>query len=271
MLLLIPPAVLIASAAPRGSALADDEPTQMFDQVVGNQTSDAPPTTDGDTALGTAERGTAVDVPVDPADGIEIDFAASALDAVIVPLDDDLTDFVRTGDVAVADGLHYATIAQPLEGGGFRLGVEIDDASTSTLSYDIDLGSELSVVQRVDGGFDFLAGDGTVQGGLAAPWAVDATGAAVPVRYDLEGSVLTRTLEYDAATTFPVVTNWCIFGKNSSGGCRGAGVAKTIAYEGAWAMFGTMVCGAAGLAPPPAGYACVGGMFVLKSSLPGPR
>lgn len=75
--------------------------------------------------------------------------------------------------------------------------------------------------QAAEGGHDFVDAGGAVVGGLGAPWAVDAAGNLVPVGYSFNGNTLTRTVYTTDATVYPVATNFCLFGRNSQGGCNG--------------------------------------------------
>ncbi len=42
---------------------------------------------------------------------------------------------------------------------------------------------------------------------IGAAWAVDANGAAVPTRYEIDGTTLTQVVETDATTAYPVVAD----------------------------------------------------------------
>ena len=185
-------------------------------------------TSDGDSELVVVEDGTSIDVPSDAADPIVIELATGA--GVEVQLDATETgDFERDGNVAVAEADGFRTIAEPTDDGGFRLAVIItDDASPKDFSYDFTLDEGTSVVARDDGGFDFVDGDGAIVGGIAAPWGVDAAGKPVAVWYDFDGSTLVRHVATDETTVFPVATNWCMFGKNPNGSCRGSRVVKAV-------------------------------------------
>jgi hypothetical protein len=213
----------VAFAQPVG---ADDGATvdavTVVEDLLGNQTAGGVVAAGGDTAVVVATAGTVVDVPTDPTDGIAVDLAGSGADVAITPLDPGLDDFARDGAMATAGGDGYATVVQPLVGGDLRLAVTLDDPSAPrSLSYDLDLPEGTQVIQRPDGGFDFVAVDGTLTGGLAAPWAIDANGNPVSVSYHHDGNGrITRHILTDADTAYPVIANFCIFGKNPNGSCR---------------------------------------------------
>jgi hypothetical protein len=167
------------------------------------------------------EDGTTIDVPRDPDKGIAIDLSGLGVDVVVAPLDGSLADFVTSNNVAIAQGDGYSTIAQPTEDGEFRMAVVLDDASAPrSMVYDFALEPGTAITKRSDGGYDFADATGKTLGGLGAPWGIDANGNLVDVSYSFAGGRLTRTIEVDATTAFPVVANWCLFGKNPNGSCR---------------------------------------------------
>jgi hypothetical protein len=187
------------------------------------------------------EDGVAIDVPADPNNGIAIDSHIGSA-VVITPTDAQLTDFEADGTTAVAEGNGYSTVAQPLEDGDFRLAVVLEDAiAPTTLGYQLELDAGVQPVMRPDGGFDFIAIDGTIVGGIGAPWATDAAGQPVPVAYSIAGNTLTRTLLTSDTTQFPVITNFCIFGRNPNGSCRGSRPLNRCTRTGTqWAVVGAV-------------------------------
>ena len=214
------------------------------------------------------EHGTVVDVPTDPADGLTVDTAGSGVEVTMTPLDETLGEFdLVAGDpVAVAEGDGYETVAQPLADGDFRLAVTISGPeSPHSFAYEMELPDGASALKRSDGGFDFVDAAGVVVGGLGAPWGEDAAGQPVAVTYDLVGNVLTRTVAISDAAAYPVLTNWCLFGKNPNGSCRGSRVVKDALYDFAWYAVGTLVCAPVAIATTPAGGAvCAGSVSALK-------
>jgi hypothetical protein len=82
-----------------------------------------------------------------------------------------------------------------------------DETAPTRYSYDLDLeaGEHLDVV---DGGAVVTDADGTVLLAAAAPWATDAEGAAVPTRYEVDGSTLTQVVDHTAVdAAYPVVAD----------------------------------------------------------------
>jgi len=278
----------VAFAQPVG---ADDgasvDAVTVVEDLVGNQTAGGVVAAGGDTAVVVATAGTVVDVPMDPSDGIAVDLAGSGADVAITPLDPGLDDFARDGAMATAEGDGYATVIQPLVGGDLRLAVTLDDPSAPrSLTYELDLPEGTRVVQRPDGGFDFVAVDGALTGGLAAPWAIDANGNPVSVVYHHDGNGrITRHVLTDADTAYPVIANFCIFGKNPNGSCRNpargavnhvkdnwpgwlagfsAGMLVRLTCYAAFGGFTITTSGAAAAAYPTAIAACNGLAFLTS-------
>jgi hypothetical protein len=260
--------VLVTAAVYVGNPVHAEEPStdeEVVDAlgaaevVVGEYTSDAVVSHDESSAVVLVESGTSIAVPVDPEDGIAVD-SRRGVDATVVPTDVQLGQFEQTyGPIAVAAAPAYVSIAEPLEGGDLRLAVVLTDADApTTLSYEFRLDEGLTVTPRLDGGFDFVDAEGIVQGGLAAPWAFDANDNPVEVQYAFAGDVLTRTLTITPSTAFPVVTNWCLLGKNPNGSCRGSSVAKRVVYDTGWFVAGAAVCGPIGAATGGAAAAACG-------------
>lgn len=261
-------AALTTVTVTTASASEADSVESALDAVsdlLGNQTAVASVAQDADSAVVLVEDGVAIDVPSDPNDGIAIDSHTGSA-VVITPTDAQLTDFEANGTTAVADGDGYSTVAQPLEDGDFRLAVILKNASApNTLSYQLELDPGVQPVMRPDGGFDFVAPDGTTVGGTGAPWAIDAAGQPVPVSYSITGNTLSRTVLTSDATQFPVITNFCIFGRNPNGSCRGSRWVKPATQCAGWGLVGAAgVLATGGTAGPAVG---VGLMSCAASQL----
>ncbi|QNP72621.1 DNRLRE domain-containing protein [Streptomyces roseirectus] len=162
------------------------------------------------------------------------------------------------------------TVAQPTLEGGVRTFQVIKNATAPheyTSAMKLPAGATLT---PFDGG-TVLVSSGTdentvVHGLIDAPWARDADGKAVPTSYRVEGDKLVQTVDFSAATAFPVVVDPKLtFGLNiyfnaTSVEWKAYSMAATTAGWGGWlygctvaklpaklAGIGKMVCGAAGL------------------------
>jgi len=76
-------------------------------------------------------------------------------------------------------------------------------SNTQRYRLDVPAGTDL---QALNGGYALVQSDGTVAGIIAAPWATDATGRALPTSYSLEGTTLVQTTDTTGAS-FPVVVD----------------------------------------------------------------
>jgi hypothetical protein len=202
----------------------------VFEALLGNQTAPTVASTSPEEALTSKVDGTEVVIPEGVGDPLTVDLAAGAASLDIEIADREAGGFKPTaGGVAASAGDSYTSIAQPLAGGDFRLAVVLQDRSApSTYTYDLGLEPGVRSVRRPDGGYDFVDADGGAVGGVAAPWGLDAAGHSVDVTYDLQDGRLVRTVLTDRSTVFPVVTNFCIFGKNPNGSCRGSGSVSSV-------------------------------------------
>ncbi len=72
--------------------------------------------------------------------------------------------------------------------------------------YSLSLPEGASLEAISDGSVAVVGSDGIVIGLFAAPWAKDATGAAVPTHYEIEGTALTQVVQHGSAA-YPVVAD----------------------------------------------------------------
>lgn len=152
-------------------------------------------------------------VPVDPEQSIVISAAAQE-DA---PLSVALPAEVELEHATVADNgtIVYEAVdggadvaVQVLDDASVRIMTVIPDASASReCTYDLAIPADAVVTEREDGSMLFTTADGDWLGGVAAPWATDANGSAVPTRYRVEGSALVQEVDFTSATDFPVVAD----------------------------------------------------------------
>ncbi|WP_170285562.1 DUF2599 domain-containing protein [Microbacterium rhizomatis] len=145
------------------------------------------------------------------------------------------------------DGTTSVPIAKEDGSVQFTTIIESPDSPTS-FRYDLDLPVGAKLEQVEDGGVAVVGGDGTVLYGILAPWAVDATGAAVDTKYVLEGTALVQVVDHSAASKYPVVADpwlggtWVQEWAWYSGIVRIALTPTTFAQ---WACPGNVVCAAA--------------------------
>lgn len=148
-----------------------------------------------------------------------------------------LTSFVGEGGGAVV---------QTTRTGARVMSVVKDRKAAGALHWRIDGPSADTATVMPDGSVQLSASDGTVDFVIAAPWAVDARGAAVATRYVVRGRTLVQQLDVTSQTAFPVVADPSVsFGWNiyihlngtdqralvAGGVAAGAAVAAAVCLE----------------------------------------
>jgi len=129
--------------------------------------------------------------------GREADAAVSGGSAVFEDVAVDASLVVQPVDVSSTPELDSAVRT--------LITVESTDAPTR-YEFPLDLPVGTSAQQLPDGSVAVVDRTGGVVGAFAAPWAVDASGAAVPTRFTLEGDVLVQTIDHTGAA-HPVVAD----------------------------------------------------------------
>lgn len=114
------------------------------------------------------------------------------------------------------------------EDGSVQILTTIADASAPRVyeyPLDIPLGSLLTLT--ADGGAEVATSDGLVIVSVAAPWAYDAEGRAVPTHFEVEGGTLLQIVNHvDGQTAYPVVADpsvsfgWYVYVKYSKADVR---------------------------------------------------
>ena len=213
-------------------------------------------TPDGFTA---AAAGSVVELPKDPTDGLSLTTASGASIEIGLPGAANADDGVRqaSGEVVYADALpDVAVAAQPTPDGGMRALVVIDGPQAPTeFRFPMTVPAGASLVPSPDGGVSVIAADGAPVGHIAAPWAYDANGTAVPTSYRVEGTTLIQTVAH-VGTAYPVVADPEYFQDCGWVTCtRWVSVQATKyifvnrfnSQNAYWALFGLVKCGAVGI------------------------
>lgn len=106
------------------------------------------------------------------------------------------------------------TVVQQLPDGGRVLEIIGSQDAPTEFAYDVDVPDGMEIIEHEDGslliGTEEQVGDQVtveVDGVIGAPWAVDATGQAVPATYEVEGGSITMHVEHSADVTYPVVAD----------------------------------------------------------------
>jgi hypothetical protein len=81
--------------------------------------------------------------------------------------------------------------------GSVHITTVIENAkSPQAFRYDLELPSGFSLRPNADGSVSFVDSSGKAAGGVAAPWAKDSRGAAVPTTYEISGTSLTQIVAH---------------------------------------------------------------------------
>jgi hypothetical protein len=173
-------------------------------------------TSDADSSMLSSTAAAIVDVPVDPSSGVSVVAASGSPVVVSLPGAATLADAqpVANGIVGYNGGDDTSTAVQVLTAGsdttscdGVRIMTVINgsDAPTS-YAFALSVPTGGAVAPDGVGGYTITDADGAVIATVAAPWAKDANGSAVPVSYALDGTTLTMSVTH-AGAAYPVVAD----------------------------------------------------------------
>ncbi|MFM9615526.1 DNRLRE domain-containing protein [Streptomyces niveiscabiei] len=230
-----------------------------------------PATTSDSTYAAIAANGTnTVGVPWSTADGISVQSTERGTVGVGLPVAQPRGTALN-GNVVYADpDGPVDTVAQPTMEGGVRTFQVIKNATAPhdyTSAMRLPKGARLTAFDRgtilISSGTD---DDPVVHGLIDAPWARDANGKEVPTSFRIDGDKLIQTVEFTAATAFPVVADpkislgWGIYLSMTGAEWKAYGQIAVAAGWGSWLYSCTaaklpakitglakMVCGAVGL------------------------
>lgn len=171
----------------------------------------------------------------------------------------------RTADgrTVFRDALPATDAGVELTDSGLRLTTALKDGrAPEEFRYDLSLPAGTSLRQLPNGSIDVVGPDGRPVASVNRPWAFDATGAAVPTHYRVEGSVLVQRVEHRGAV-YPVVADPSIdFGLTSATITLNPKDQRIILSGGgvaAGGLLGALICSGSG---PGAALCAVGGAVI---------
>jgi hypothetical protein len=235
------------------------ETVQAIDAVAGTVRSDALDVSTADVTV--AAAGTTVELSGDAGDGIMVNTASGGDLGIGLPFASQADAGVVVDGAVVYDNNNGSTTT-PLvhQDGSVQILTTIADANAPTAyEYQFDLGQGATLKMNADGGVDVIAGTGATIASIAAPWAFDASGKAVPTRYETYGSSLIQVVVHrSAGVKYPVVADpqlslgwWYYLHFNIA-------ETETVAGMGAGAGSLTAMCALAGAPLGPVGAAALG-------------
>lgn len=118
-----------------------------------------------------------------------------------------------TGESVVVEGALPATdvAVQAVDGGARQVYVLADSTAATSISFNVGSDTPVSITTNDNGSLDVRTADGTSLAGINAPWAVDATGSALPTSFEINGSLVTQHVDTTGAH-FPVTADPTICG-----------------------------------------------------------
>lgn len=151
-----------------------------------------------------------VGVPVEP-DGIVTVDAPGAAEPVGIALPAELelasADVASDGTVVFEGESGVDAAVQAFADGSVRVQTVIDGPDAPG-EYRFDLAvPDGSVLELLADGSVLVTSGGEFVAGVAAPWAADATGEAVPTHYYLDGTTVVQVVDLEGVTAFPVVAD----------------------------------------------------------------
>jgi hypothetical protein len=168
-------------------------------------------TADTDSAAAAAVGGTTVDVPRDADAGVNLSRNGTTL-TVTPPNAEDSGPgtTVAPGVIAYPSGEGAATAVQITETGDVRMFTVIDSSDAATAyTYDVSVPAGGHIARNGDGAV-IVDAAGTPVASVAAPWAKDAHGTAVPTHFDVSSDEqhLTQVIEHTTgAVAYPVTAD----------------------------------------------------------------
>lgn len=159
-------------------------------------------------AFVTTTEGASVLIPLGATDGVSIGDVNGTVD-VELAASEEAPELSETSSGLLAYDNNDGSYTVPIPGkhGDLQLNTVISSASAPTqYTYELDLPPDVQV-ESANGSFVFLDHNGSVILLVAPPWAADATGKAVPTRYELEGATLTQVVEHSPEFSYPIVAD----------------------------------------------------------------
>ncbi|MTD47332.1 hypothetical protein GKE82_24305 [Conexibacter sp. W3-3-2] len=161
-------------------------------------------------ALSVSQEGGKVSVADQPESGVKLDSSTGPAVKVGLPAatKSDDAQAISSSAVAYDSGLSSTVVVAKEDGAQVLATIESAEAP-ERFRYPLTLAEGQTIQATGDGGYVVLEADGTtIALTIAPPWAKDATGAAVPVRYELDGTDLTMVVEHRSSeATYPIVAD----------------------------------------------------------------
>ncbi|WP_349902076.1 hypothetical protein [Parafrigoribacterium humi] len=157
----------------------------------------------------TASSGHArIAVPTEARDGISLQISSQSL-AITLPFANQANKGVveRAGVMSFDNNNGSVTVPIVKTDGSVQINTVISRPDAPNhYRYGLDLPTG-SLIRPEGGGFLLFDASGENIGAIAAPWAFDATGKAVPTRYEVSGTTITQVVDHSAEFQYPIVAD----------------------------------------------------------------
>lgn len=197
-------------------------------------------TSDADSAATSTTAGTTVDIPKDASEGVTVGRADGPAMTIALPGADDGTrgKLVAPGTVAYGSSGGSSNAVQATEDGGARMLTVIAEPNAPTeYAYGINVDGGGRVALTEGGGAAVYGPDGQPLSVVAAPWAKDAEGRAVPTHFAVKDGMLVQVVDHNRpGVAYPVTADpwWSWLATAFS--WAGTGAKILVKKVGPWAL-----------------------------------
>ena len=202
------------SPPPGGSETTDAEVIYVVDQLAPASAPDAADNVrvSPEVVVG-RESGTLTRLPSDVEDPIAFVTESGIASTIGLPDNADLDEdgVVHPDGTVTFSGDEFGLATRTAEGGGVQTMITLSGPEAPT-EYHFDLGVPQGTTYEFlpDGSFRAVLSDGTVVGGLSAPWAFDAAGSRVPTHYVVTDDGVTQIVDHASGSfVYPILADPC--------------------------------------------------------------
>ncbi|CAN5162018.1 hypothetical protein BH11ACT5_BH11ACT5_11550 [soil metagenome] len=202
---------LVTSGTALSASTEDPDASLLSSPVIAEILDDAAVgVEEGDSVVTSIDGGT-VTLPIDSGEPLTLVPAEGPTLSIALPQSTGVEGSESTPEGgAVVHDLNDGSVILPVvkDDGTVQILSVVDSADAPhTFSYVVDAAGGVALAPQPDGGAVVLGADGEELASIAAPWAVDNSGASVPTRYTIDGGTLTQHIEPAESATYPIVAD----------------------------------------------------------------
>jgi hypothetical protein len=228
-------------------------------------------TTDvGANAIAATIGKTQVTIPTNASAGVKLGSSGASI-TVGLPFSGRASHAVKRRNGVVSYDNNNGSITVPVitNDGSVQINTVVQNANAPTrYAYPIDMPAGQTLqLNAADGSAYVASADGSASVLIAAPWAKDANGNAVPTHYEVNGNTLTQVIDFTSETAFPVVagptTTWLWWGRTAK--YNKSETKQIVSFTSAAQMF-SYLCIIGGLAGAACTTAANLGLQIVKNA-----